>query len=334
MTEDIVEIVPHLYLSNWSTSNNPIVLEKNNIGAIVTIETEPRSEYFKNMVSAMKINYVQYPLNDSPSENIYRIFDETYKFIDENIKAGKNVLVNCWAGVSRSSTIVLNYIIRKMYEQGQTISPNRTVMTALLSARSRRPVIAPNYGFMSQLSQKALEYSKRGSGENFDKKMNLNFNSSVVNNISDKMSGQQACDSFLETRGKPGNVICLTNEDFDEQGVLKNFKDVNGIIMFKGEWCGHCKRTKPEFAAFSNLIKGQPIRAFSVDSDQSKALIARIKPEVWGYAVRGYPTIVGYSNGKFYSEYGFDPANKQAFRTANDFLQYSKGLGSAEIVWQ
>lgn len=334
MTEDIVEIVPHLYLSNWATSNNPIALEGNKIGAIVTVETEPRSDYFKSMMSQLGISYVQYPLNDSPTENIHKIFDETYRFIDDNIKAGKNVLVNCWAGVSRSATVVLNYIIRKMYEKGQMVSPDRAVISALHSVRSRRPVVAPNPGFMSQLSQKALEYSKRGSTENFNKKMNLNFNSNVDNNTSNKMSAQQACDNFIDSSGKQGNVICLTNDDFDEQGVLKNFKDVNGIIMFKGEWCGHCKHTKPEFAAFSNLIKGQPIRAFSVDSDQSKALISRIKPEVWGYAVRGYPTIVGYSNGKFYSEYGFDPANKQAFRTADDFLQYSKGLGSAEIVWQ
>jgi len=330
MTEDINEIVPRLYLSNWATSNNPIVLEQNKIRAIVTVETEPRSKQFGNIISQLGVDYVQYPLNDSPNENIYSIFDETYKFIDDNIKAGRNVLVNCWAGVSRSATVVLNYMIRKIYEQGRNMGPESAVMAAFNAARSKRPVVAPNPGFMSQLTKKATEYASIGRVAKIDKKTDLNFNSLVVN----KMSAQQTCDTFVASDGKPGSVICLTNDDFDDQGVLKNFKDVNGIIMFKNEWCGHCKHTKPAFASFSNLIKGHPIRAFIVDGDSNKALLARIKPDVWGYRVLGFPTIVGYSKGKFYSEYGFDPSNKSAFRTADDFFEYSKGLGTAEVVWQ
>ena len=39
---DIVEIIPHLYICNWDTSNNKDVIIKNNINAVITLETRPK----------------------------------------------------------------------------------------------------------------------------------------------------------------------------------------------------------------------------------------------------------------------------------------------------
>ena len=55
----------------------------------------------------------------------------------------------------------------------------------------------------------------------------------------------------------------------------------------------------------------------------------RIKPEVWGYSVRGVPMVVGYAGGKFFSEYADDDRAK--FRTAESLLQYASGIGSAQV---
>jgi len=142
------------------------------------------------------------------------------------------------------------------------------------------------------------------------------------------------CDKFVDAAGVAGNVICLSSADFDSQGNLINFPDVDGVVFFYGNWCGHCVKTKPNFAEFSNAVKGLPIRAFVVDSDKNKDLLARINPQTWGYEVRGFPTIVGYAKGKFYSEYGMDPEKKDAFRKAGDFLEYAQGLGSAKVHMQ
>ena len=142
------------------------------------------------------------------------------------------------------------------------------------------------------------------------------------------------CDTFIDSTGAAGNIICLTANDVDDNGNLKNFPNNNGVIFFYADWCGHCKVAKPEFAAFSNKIKGTNTRAFAVNADKNRDLLNKIKPAAWGYEVRGFPTIVGYANGKFFSEYGFDPAPQATFRKADDFVQYSNGLGTATVEWQ
>jgi len=43
------------------------------------------------------------------TENIYRFFEEAYNFIKE----GKIVFVHCHAGVSRSASIVIAYLMKK-----------------------------------------------------------------------------------------------------------------------------------------------------------------------------------------------------------------------------
>jgi thiol-disulfide isomerase/thioredoxin len=140
-------------------------------------------------------------------------------------------------------------------------------------------------------------------------------------------------DIFKREDGSPANVICLTDENFDKNGNLKDFDELSGIILFYAPWCGHCKDMKPIYIQMADKLKGFNVRAFAVNGDKSKDLLRRINPEVWGYLVRGFPTIVGYHKGKFYSEYGMDPNNRQVFRTLDDLVEYGKSLGTGEIYW-
>jgi protein-tyrosine phosphatase len=55
------------------------------------------------------------------------------------------VLVHCHAGVSRSSTIVISYLMRKYI--------NFSLNDALKFVKSKRPIIKPNKGFMKQLQK-------------------------------------------------------------------------------------------------------------------------------------------------------------------------------------
>lgn len=63
------------------------------------------------------------------------------------IDRGNNVVVNCAAGRSRSTTIVIAYLMtaRRM-----------TLQDSLLLVRSRRPIACPNLGFMLQLMKMEL----------------------------------------------------------------------------------------------------------------------------------------------------------------------------------
>ena len=61
--------------------------------------------------------------------------------IDDALKSG-NVLIHCYAGVSRSTTILTAYLMRK----------NSWAMREVLElVKKQRPFINPNKGFKSQL---------------------------------------------------------------------------------------------------------------------------------------------------------------------------------------
>jgi len=158
---EISEIIPHLYLSNWFTSNNTSVLNEYKIKGIITLETRPKPDhvlmYYKNHgIDNMYIN-----LPDSTDAGIIQYFDKTFDFINKHIHKGENVLVHCWAGISRSSTIVLNYIIRKMYQNNDvTTCPCRLIDEVIEYTRKKRSIINPNDGFKKQLLIVAMQYQK------------------------------------------------------------------------------------------------------------------------------------------------------------------------------
>ncbi|XP_074562844.1 dual specificity protein phosphatase 1-like, partial [Curcuma longa] len=89
---------------------------------------------------------------DTPETELDKHFDECFNFIDEGRSSGGSVLVHCFAGMSRSVTIVLAYLMKKNHI---------TLHEALSLVRSKRPHVAPNHGFMTQL-------------ENFEKSLRVN----------------------------------------------------------------------------------------------------------------------------------------------------------------
>jgi protein tyrosine phosphatase len=96
---------------------------------------------------------------DSEDSHIEQYFDQTFAFIENHIKRGENVLVHCWAGVSRSATIVLNYMLRKFYEKrNRNVCACRAFSRALEYAVSERPVVNPNNGFKYKLFERTKFY--------------------------------------------------------------------------------------------------------------------------------------------------------------------------------
>lgn len=53
-------------------------------------------------------------LEDYKTSMIIFRFDNAIRFIDYNLEKGRKVLVHCYAGISRSPTIVIAYIMYKM----------------------------------------------------------------------------------------------------------------------------------------------------------------------------------------------------------------------------
>uniref|UniRef100_A0A674H731 Dual specificity protein phosphatase 15 n=1 Tax=Taeniopygia guttata TaxID=59729 RepID=A0A674H731_TAEGU len=98
------KILPGLFIGNFKDARDVEQLSKNNITHILSIHDSARP-----MLEGMK--YLCIPAADSPSQNLARHFRESIKFIHECRLTGEGCLVHCLAGVSRSVTLVVAYIM-------------------------------------------------------------------------------------------------------------------------------------------------------------------------------------------------------------------------------
>ena len=136
------EIRPFLYLGSQAHASKLKTLRDFKIDAILNVTTEIEN-YFPNE----GFEYCNCPVLDSPVTNIYTIFESCFAFIDKIRNSGRKLLVHCHAGVSRSTTICVAYLMRTegmKYEH------------AMNWVRMCRPIVAPNFGFLTQL----IDYEK------------------------------------------------------------------------------------------------------------------------------------------------------------------------------
>ncbi len=137
----------------------------------------------------------------------------------------------------------------------------------------------------------------------------------------------------------------LTNADFNTNFELKpstGLANKKVAIFFHLPGCPACVATKPNWkqavkigrtalpdVVFAEVNAGEP---------EGRALLIRLndKASTAQYRVQGVPSIVSYHKGKYFSTYGpseVNEANPYEYRTVADILQYSSGIGTAQIHW-
>mmetsp|Transcript_35660 Transcript_35660/g.93215 ORF Transcript_35660/g.93215 Transcript_35660/m.93215 type:complete len:399 (-) Transcript_35660:93-1289(-) len=132
-----------LFLGNWaSAKSKEVVCDHLKITHVVNasavcphpFEGEPHN-----------IKYFQVPIDDAPGSDIKTFFDDTLAFMDDAASrpAGR-VLVHCQMGMSRSSTLVLLWLMMRR---------DKNLRDAFRQTRFHRPYINPNPGFMLQLGK-------------------------------------------------------------------------------------------------------------------------------------------------------------------------------------
>jgi dual specificity phosphatase 12 len=114
-----------LYLGNMFDANDASTIKNANISCIVCV-----AERLKIVNTNPNVTVHKYELADDYTCNISLYFDE----IGEIINKGGIVLVNCAAGISRSSTIVIAYIMKyyKLDLKRTFGFPNKKFMECLL----------------------------------------------------------------------------------------------------------------------------------------------------------------------------------------------------------
>lgn len=130
-------IIPYLYLGDIGAAYDSKLHKELNITHMLTIEDNPINEDKYQDLE----NYKYKKLADHQFSNILEVMEECLEFIDEAVSQKKNILVHCFAGKSRSATLVLAYIMAK---------EKQSVRRTLDQVRKIR-FVKPNMGFYKQL---------------------------------------------------------------------------------------------------------------------------------------------------------------------------------------
>lgn len=136
-------ILPNLYISDMHHAQNAQLLQSLGITGIINIAPKLTENKFEQKP---EFAYLTIYEDDSPKVNLKSYFTLTNKFIDKYRKE-RGVLVHCAAGISRSSSIILAYVMYKL---------NLGFQEAYSFVQERHPIADPNFGFCCQL----VEYEK------------------------------------------------------------------------------------------------------------------------------------------------------------------------------
>ncbi|XP_036030883.1 dual specificity protein phosphatase 9 [Onychomys torridus] len=148
-----VQILPNLYLGSARDSANLESLAKLGIRYILNVTPNLPNLFEKNG----DFHYKQIPISDHWSQNLSQFFPEAIAFIDEALSQNCGVLVHCLAGVSRSVTVTVAYLMQKLH-----LSLN----DAYDLVKRKKSNISPNFNFMGQLLdfERSLRLEERRSG--------------------------------------------------------------------------------------------------------------------------------------------------------------------------
>lgn len=160
------KIMDHIYLGNESDAKNEEQLSREGITHIINVTKNIPCYHQENKM----FTYLRIPVNDACNQNLKQHFAETIKFIDDAKSVNGKVLVHCQAGISRSPTIVIAYLMK---------ITKLSMNSAYNEVKDKRVIIGPNIIFLSQLydyEKNLTESSGNAAAEILTKCNNINNN--------------------------------------------------------------------------------------------------------------------------------------------------------------
>jgi hypothetical protein len=176
-------------------ASNIDVLERLGVRYVLNVTSKPPMYELKP-----GIHYKQLEAADNSFQNLRQFFDEAFDFIDLARDNHSGVLVHCQAGISRSPTIAVAYLMKKY--------PAMAMSDAYRFVKTRRSIISPNLNFMGQLWE-------------FEQGLRLTRGS-------EKSSKNSSLDLLSEV-GSNDNDIC----DFPAKKNNNNIKSCNNVATTK-----------------------------------------------------------------------------------------------------
>nr|XP_033771870.1 dual specificity protein phosphatase 4 [Geotrypetes seraphini] len=133
-----VEILPFLFLGSAYHAARRDMLDMLRITALLNVSPDCPNHFEGHY------QYKCIPVEDNHKADISSWFMEAIEYIDSIKNCHGRVLVHCQAGISRSATICLAYLMMKKRVK---------LEEAFDFVKQRRSIISPNFSFMGQLLQ-------------------------------------------------------------------------------------------------------------------------------------------------------------------------------------
>ncbi|CAH8675201.1 unnamed protein product [Schistosoma rodhaini] len=141
-------ILPHLILGSQEDANSPTICKRYGITHILNVSLEGS---IPSHIPSQ--NFYQIPVNDNYTDLMTPYFKDAFAFIESAKAAHGRVLIHCSAGISRSPTLAIAYLMyscrMKMHEAYDVV-------------KSGRNSVAPNFNFLGQLLE--FEHQLHDSG--------------------------------------------------------------------------------------------------------------------------------------------------------------------------
>lgn len=125
--------MPFLYLGDAQSSMDTNFINDKRIRYVVNCT--------RDLPVLPDMPYMRIPVDDVYSENISAYFGDAIDLIEKARKEEAAILIHCYAGISRSATIVIAYLVSK----------GINLEDALKYILRKRKKVCPNRGFFNQL---------------------------------------------------------------------------------------------------------------------------------------------------------------------------------------
>ncbi|KAK4758033.1 hypothetical protein SAY87_019334 [Trapa incisa] len=133
------KVAEHIYLGGDAVAKDRDILKQNGITHVLNCVGFVCPEYFR-----ADFMYMTLWLQDSPTEDITSILYDVFDYFEDVRKKHGRVFVHCCQGVSRSTSLVIAYL---MWREGQSFDD------AFQFVKAARGIADPNMGFACQLMQ-------------------------------------------------------------------------------------------------------------------------------------------------------------------------------------
>lgn len=137
------KILPFLYLGSQHDALRQDIMQKNGINYLLNVSNCcPKPNFIQDS------HFLRIPVSDNYNDKLLPFFYEAFQFLEKVRSANGCVLVHCLAGISRSPTLAIAYLMGYL---------GMSTDEAYKYVKDKRPTISPNFNFLGQL----LEYENQ-----------------------------------------------------------------------------------------------------------------------------------------------------------------------------